>query len=146
MGPLADHLDTDVRTSTTGGTVEYQPAVIANGATDLVNEIQSSKITGEEERYSHIDLLDFGGNLAGANEAVQGPAADLEAEGPGAGRQLAQRYQATAAALTKYAAAPGYQDSGYVDYGKVTSAQRRALSQSVDAYAKSVSKIAGKIA
>ena len=147
MGTFADRLNTDVKSLYTQvQTVEYQPAEIANGATDLVNEIQSSKITGEEERYSHIDLLDFDGNLAGANEAVQVLLPTLKQKDPALATTIAQRYQATATALKKYAARPGYESSGYVDYSKVTDAQRRTLSQSVDAYAESVSKIAGKIA
>ena len=147
LDKLADQLDADVKSlDAQVPTVEYQPAVIANGATDLVNEIQSSKITGEEERYSHIDLLDFDGNLAGANEAVSVLMPALKKKDPALATEVTQRYQATAAALKKYAATPGYEDTGYVDYSKVTSAQRRTLAQTVDAYAESVSKIAGKIA
>jgi iron uptake system component EfeO len=147
MDTFADQLNTDVgQLYTQVKTVEYQPAEIANGATDLVNEIQSSKITGEEERYSHIDLLDFDGNLAGANEAVNVLMPTLKQKDPALATEVTQRYEATAAALKKYAATPGYEDSGYVDYQKVTAAQRRTLSQTVDAYAESVSKIAGKIA
>ncbi|WUH93683.1 iron uptake system protein EfeO [Streptomyces sp. NBC_00433] len=147
LGTLADRLSADVHDLYTKvQKVEYQPAAIANGATDLVNEIQSSKITGEEERYSHIDLLDFDGNLAGANEAVSVLLPVLKQKDPALADTVAQRYQATATALKAYAATPGYEDSGYVDYSKVTDAQRRVLAQAVDAYAESVSKIAGKIA
>lgn len=147
LGKLADQLSADVHELYTKvQSVEYQPAAIANGATDLVNEIQSSKITGEEERYSHIDLLDFDGNLAGANEAVTVLLPVLKAKDPTLATTVGQRYQATADALKAYAATPGYEDSGYVDYRKVTDAQRRVLAQAVDAYAESVSKIAGKIA
>ncbi|WP_037906634.1 iron uptake system protein EfeO [Actinacidiphila yeochonensis] len=147
LDKLADQLDSDVKTLYTQvQTVEYQPAVIANGATDLVNEIQSSKITGEEERYSHIDLLDFDGNLAGANEAVTVLMPTLKQKDAALATEVEQRYEAVAAALKPYKATPGYEDSGYVEYTKVTSDQRRTLSQTVDAYAESVSKIAGKIA
>ena len=31
--------------------------------------MQTNKITGEEEDFSHIDLVDFAGNLEGAKEA-----------------------------------------------------------------------------
>ena len=48
---------------------KYQPAQLANGATDLLNEVASSKITGEEDRYSHTDLSDFQANIDGASEA-----------------------------------------------------------------------------
>ena len=56
-----------LQTLTTGLT--YQPAELANGAQDLLDEVASSKITGEEERYSHIDLLDFQANDEGAEQA-----------------------------------------------------------------------------
>jgi len=46
-------------------TLQLQPAQLANGAVELMNEVANSKITGEEDRYSHTDLSDFEGNLAG---------------------------------------------------------------------------------
>ncbi len=144
---LATQLNNDVKSLYAQvKTVEYQPAEIANGATDLVNEIQSSKITGEEERYSHIDLLDFQGNLDGANEAVAVLLPALKAKDPQLADTIAQRYRATSDALAKYAAKPGYLDSGYVDYSKVSDSDRRGLAQVVDAYAEAVSKVAGKVA
>ncbi|WNI15381.1 iron uptake system protein EfeO [Actinacidiphila sp. ITFR-21] len=144
---LADQLSADTHNLYAKvQTVAYQPAEIANGATDLVNEIQSSKITGEEERYSHIDLLDFEGNLAGANEAVTVLLPVLRQKDPALVATLAERYQQTADALAEYVAKPGYEETGYLDYSKVTADQRRTLSQTVDAYAEAVSKIAGKVA
>jgi iron uptake system component EfeO len=146
MNTIADELDSDVHSlNTQVQTVEYQPAEIANGATDLVNEIQSSKITGEEERYSHIDLLDFRGNLDGANEAVKVLLPALKKKDPTLVSTIASRYQQTSDALAKYESKPGYEQTGYVDYSTVTSAQRRTLSQTVDAYAESVSKIAAEL-
>ena len=50
-------------------TIQLQPAQLANGAVELMNEVANSKITGEEDRYSHTDLSDFQGNLAGSREA-----------------------------------------------------------------------------
>lgn len=45
------------------------PEDLANGAADLLEEVSTTKITGEEERYSKIDLLDFYGNVEGAMQA-----------------------------------------------------------------------------
>jgi iron uptake system component EfeO len=42
---------------------KYSPQEMAAGATDLINEAATSKITGEEERYSHTDLVDFDANM-----------------------------------------------------------------------------------
>ena len=47
----------------------YQPAELANGAVGLLDEASKTKITGEEERYSHIDLVDLQGNVEGSEQA-----------------------------------------------------------------------------
>ena len=49
--------------------LEYRPEDLANGAAALLEEVQSGKITGEEEQFSHLDLLDFSGNVEGAQQA-----------------------------------------------------------------------------
>ncbi len=49
--------------------IDYQPVLLASGAGELLNEIAASKITGEEDRYSHTDLSDFHANLEGARVA-----------------------------------------------------------------------------
>ena len=51
------------------GKDRYQPDEVANGAVALLGEVQASKITGEEERYSRIDLLDFSANVEGSLQA-----------------------------------------------------------------------------
>ena len=63
---LADKLDADVA-QLVGlvKTVELKPLEIANGAKELLDEVATSKITGEEDRYSHTDLWDFAANVAG---------------------------------------------------------------------------------
>ncbi|MGH3673926.1 MAG: iron uptake system protein EfeO, partial [Pseudonocardiaceae bacterium] len=47
---------------------QYSPLEMAAGATDLVNEAGTAKITGEEERYSNVDLPTFQANIDGALE------------------------------------------------------------------------------
>ncbi|MCU1344614.1 MAG: Peptidase Imelysin, partial [Acidimicrobiia bacterium] len=60
MGPVADKLVADIaRLRTKVDSVELEPAQIANGAVELLNEMSTSKITGEEDAYSHSDLSDF---------------------------------------------------------------------------------------
>jgi iron uptake system component EfeO len=49
--------------------IDYQPVLLASGAVELLNEIATSRITGEEDRYSHTDLSDFHANLEGARVA-----------------------------------------------------------------------------
>ena len=49
-------------------TVEVTPDLMVTGAVDLLNEVATQKITGEEEVYSHTDLYDFKANIEGAEE------------------------------------------------------------------------------
>ncbi len=49
----------------------YKPEELANGASGLLEEVQSSKITGEEEAYSKLDLLDFAANIEGSQQAFE---------------------------------------------------------------------------
>ena len=66
-------------------TVDLQAVQIANGANELLGEVSASKITGEEERYSHIDLVDFEANVEGAEAAFEAVEPLLSNEGPEAG-------------------------------------------------------------
>ncbi len=45
---------------------EVTPEVVIPGTAELVDEVEESKITGEEERYSKLDLPTFVANLDGA--------------------------------------------------------------------------------
>ena len=68
----ADKLMADVNTlSSKVQDIQLQPAQLANGAVELMNEVSNSKITGEEDRYSHTDLSDFQGNLSGSQKAFE---------------------------------------------------------------------------
>ena len=44
--------------------------MVITGAVDLLNEMSTSKITGEEV-YSHTDLYDFKANIEGAEKIFE---------------------------------------------------------------------------
>ena len=72
MTPVAKQLLADVEElQAKVKTVDLQAVQIANGANELLGEVSASKITGEEERYSHIDLVDFEANVEGAEAAFE---------------------------------------------------------------------------
>ena len=52
-------------------TVDVDYKIMLTGAVDLLNEVATSKITGEEEIYSHTDLYDFRANIQGAEKIFQ---------------------------------------------------------------------------
>ena len=62
------------------------PSELASGATDLINEAATSKITGEEERYSDTDLVVFGANVAGRTGRRRTPT-PVRARRPSGGAQ-----------------------------------------------------------
>lgn len=52
-------------------TVEVTPDIMLTGAIDLLNEVATQKITGEEEIFSRTDLYDFRANIEGAEKIFQ---------------------------------------------------------------------------
>jgi len=144
MGTLADRLDADVnKLYAQVQTVEYQPAEIANGATDLVNEIQSSKITGEEERYSHIDLLDFQSNVEGSEQAFANLQPALTKIDPALAQSVSTAFNNVDTLLDNYRSAS--QPSGFVQYGTLTAADKTAAAHAVQAVAEPLSRVASKV-
>ncbi len=144
MKPVADKLDADVaKLAALVKTAKYQPAQLANGATDLLNEVASSKITGEEDRYSHTDLSDFRANIDGAKEAftLLGPA--LQTINPQLYATVTQRFADVEDSLKPYQG--DYVDSGYVNYSTVADDQRKELTQKVDALAEPLSQVAAQV-
>jgi iron uptake system component EfeO len=72
MVPVAEQLLADIEElEAKVKTVELQAVQIANGANELLGEVSASKITGEEERYSDTDLVDFEANVEGAEAAFE---------------------------------------------------------------------------
>jgi iron uptake system component EfeO len=124
---------------------QYNPLEMASGATDLINEAATAKITGEEERYSDTDLPVFQANVDGAMEVVSLLQPYLAQKDPHLLAQIKQRNRAVAQLMTHYQASPGYDDTGYVEYSTVLDAQRRQLSGAVNALAESLSKLSVQV-
>jgi iron uptake system component EfeO len=94
------------------GPLQYKPEDLANGAADLIEEVQNTKITGEEEAFSHIDLVDFAGNVEGAQQAYAALRPGLQKIDANLVTQLDQQFQAVLTALDGYrdpTAPGGYQ-------------------------------------
>jgi iron uptake system component EfeO len=141
---LGKQLVTDVETlAGKEKTMKLTPAELANGSEDLLNEIASSKITGEEERYSHTDLADFQANLDGAEKAfaLLTPAL-LKSGNDGLVTTIRSRFAAVQTGLNKYRRATPL---GFALYGALTPNDRRTFSGQVDALAEPMSTIASKL-
>jgi iron uptake system component EfeO len=81
--PFADQLDADLATlKTQFATLDVPPATVPIGAAELIEEVSTGKITGEEDRYSKTDLWDFYANLDGSKAAIERLTPALQAADP----------------------------------------------------------------
>jgi iron uptake system component EfeO len=144
MKSIADGLDQNVKKL--DGLVQkltFDPAEIANGASELLNEVGASKITGEEENYSHIDLVDFVGNVDGAEQAFAVLEPALEQLKPDLAGTVRDRFTVLYAGLAPYKT--GTKATDYKNYAEITANQRKALAALVDALAEPLSTVAGTV-
>ncbi|MEX3107125.1 iron uptake system protein EfeO [Streptomyces niveiscabiei] len=125
------------------GTAEITPTSMANGAKELLDEVATGKVTGEEDRYSHTDLVDFKANVEGAQEAFTLLRPIAQQNDPSLVTELDKQFAALDALLDKYRADKASYD--FVSYDKVTEAQRKELSDAVNALAEPLSKLAAAV-
>ncbi|MCA1822242.1 MAG: iron uptake system protein EfeO [Pseudonocardia sp.] len=141
MSPIADKLDADLATLKAKVAAEsFQAAQLANGAGELLNEVSTTKVTGEEERYSHTDLWDFAANVDGARKAFELLKPTVTAKDADLAQQVDARFADVTDKLSKYR-----QGDGYVDYSTVPDDQRRVLANSVNALAEPMSRVAAVV-
>ncbi|MFE6640074.1 iron uptake system protein EfeO [Streptomyces tendae] len=125
------------------GKAEITPTSMANGAKELLDEVATGKVTGEEERYSHTDLVDFKANVEGAQQsyALLKPVAN---ENDAAlTTELDRQFAALDKLLDQYR--PSTSSYEFTSYDKVGKADRKELSDAVNALAEPLSKLAAAV-
>ncbi|MEU1669907.1 iron uptake system protein EfeO [Streptomyces sparsogenes] len=139
---LADQLIKDLKDwQKRVGTADITPTGMANGAKELLDEVQTGKVTGEEERYSHTDLVDFEGNVDGAEKSYQLLKPVASQNDPALTKDLDKRFAAVKKLLDTYR-----EGDGFVSYDTVGQAKRKELSDAVNALAEPLSKLAAAVA
>lgn len=118
-------------------TVDIDAGLLVTGAVELLNEVSSSKVTGEEERYSHTDLYDFVANVEGAEKIYEILKPNLAQKDPALEKQIGERFEALNKELAPFAT----KDGGYVTYDKLSKQDVRTLSQNLDALAEPLSQM-----
>jgi iron uptake system component EfeO len=113
---------------------------ISNGAIGLLDEVAKSKISGEEDWWSHTDLADFQANVEGA-EVAYGYVRDIAKAKGNEGADLVTKIDAAFSNLDDLLATYGSIDKGFVSYDTVTDAQRKDLSNAVNALAEPLSQL-----
>jgi len=114
---------------------------IAGGAQGLLDEVAASKISGEEDIFSHTDLWDFQANVDGSQTAVASVRPILDERDAELGKRVDKGFADVEALLAKYR-----KGDGFVSYDTVTEPQRQELSRAIDALGKEVSQVQGVIA
>ncbi len=121
--------------------LEYSITEIGNGSKGLLDEVASGKITGEEDIWSHTDLYDFQANVDGARVAFEGLEPLLKVKNAPLATTIRSEFAALQDQLDRYKVGK----DGFVSYDEVTPAQRKQLSDAVNALAEPLSKMTGAI-
>ncbi|MFJ5834918.1 iron uptake system protein EfeO [Streptomyces sp. NPDC093089] len=141
---LADLLDKDLADWVKRvGKAEITPTSMANGAKELLDEVATGKVTGEEERYSHTDLVDFKANVEGAQKSFDLLKPVATKNDAKLVAELDKQFAALNTLLDKYRT----DKNSYVftSYDKVGEAERKELSDGVNALAEPLSKLAAAV-
>lgn len=135
---IADQLLVDVKEIVAKAkAVELTPLQLANGAKELLDEVATGKITGEEDRYSHTDLWDFRANVDGSQAAIAALRPVVEQKDGELVSTLDAKFKALDEALEKHR-----KGDGFKLYTELTQDEIKALAEAVDALGEPVSKVA----
>ena len=108
-------------------TVEVTPDIMVTGAVDLLNEVATQKITGEEEVYSHTDLYDFKANIEGAEEIFKIFKPLIEKKDSKLAKDLEEKFATINGLLDKYKT----DDKNYKLYTDLSKENTKELSEAV---------------
>ncbi|MEV5678753.1 iron uptake system protein EfeO [Streptomyces sp. NPDC052164] len=125
------------------GKAEITPTSMANGAKELLDEVATGKVTGEEERYSHTDLVDFKANVEGAEKSYELLKPIAVRNDAALTASLDKQFAALNTLLDKYRADKTSYE--FTSYDKVGKADRKELSDAVNALAEPLSKLAAAV-
>ncbi len=119
--------------------MDIPPAALVVGASELIEEVSTGKITGEEDRYSHTDLWDFAANVEGSEAGIDLLAPALEEADP----ELLADIEAGFAELDEQLAEYEDGEGGYVSYEELTEEDKTAMQATLGELSENLSLMAG---
>jgi iron uptake system component EfeO len=122
------------------GTLTFTTDQIANGSSGLMEEVATSKVTGEEEYWSHTDLWDFAANVKGARAGFEELRPILAERDPALERTLVARFAAIDALLAQHR-----DGDGYVLYTELSRAEVKQLADAVNAVSEPLSHLTAAV-
>ena len=140
LGPFADTLMADV-TELQGRIkgLTVPPDKMVGGAAALIEEVAATKVSGEEDRYSHTDLWDFQANVDGAKTIVDLLRPLVVKDD----KALSEKIDANFATVDRTLAKYKLQDGGFETYDKLSEADRKALAATITTLAEDLAKLKG---
>jgi iron uptake system component EfeO len=114
---------------------------IGNGAKSLLDEVAKTKVTGEEETWSHTDLYDFAANVDGARVGFEGLRPVLSQTHLALERQVATRFAALQRLLDRHRTGTG----GFVSYASLSTGEVKQLSDAVNALSEPLSRLTAAV-
>ena len=144
MGPVADRLIVDLEELVSRvRKVEVTPTSMANGAKELLDEVATGKITGEEEAFSHTDFVDMQANVDGAREVYRLLLPVVKEKDPALVTRVDAGFARVDAALQGLRTGTGAAD--FKPYTVLDDSGRKTLADDVNALAEPLSGLAGAV-
>lgn len=141
LDAFADQLLKDVQTLKERVTVlVLAPKKLVGGAAELIEEVAATKISGEEDRYSHTDLWDFNANVEGAKKIVDLLRTVLSSRDADLLGRVDANFKEVDGLLAKYQT-----KTGFKDYGQLTEADKTAMKGPITTLAEDLSKLRGTL-
>lgn len=141
LTPLADKLMTDVEDLQKRiSDLTFPPEKVVGGAAALMEEVAKTKISGEEDRYSHTDLWDFDGNFNGSKKIFELFSPLIVKSDKAFVQKVNANFATVDKTLAKYKTPAGYEP-----YDKLSEKDRKVLAGAVNTLAEDLSTLRGKL-
>ncbi|MDO4694788.1 MAG: iron uptake system protein EfeO [Eikenella sp.] len=138
---IADRLESDVKKLKAEiDVLTFPPGKVVGGAAVLIEEVAASKISGEEDRYSHTDLSDFNANVEGAMKIVDLFRPLIAEKNQALLDKVDANFKAVNDTLGKYKTADGFET-----YDKLSEADRKTLQAPINALAEDLAQLRGTL-
>lgn len=133
---LANTIELDSRVQELTYTVDQ----IANGSRGLLEEVATTKVTGEEEAWSHTDLWDFQANVDGARVGFDGVEPIVAENDPELAEELQTRFEDLQTLLDAQR-----EGDGFARYNDLSTDEVKQFSDAVNALSEPMSQLTAAV-